>query len=125
MSVKQKNSDKITDKRLKNLKPAWKEGESGNPNGRPLGTKNFNTDFDEAVKEIAEEKKITTSEARKILIKKAFTEAEKGNFPFYKDICDRYYGKAQENLDLTSGGEKLSINFDPIFECNSTKNNEK
>jgi|TARA_Y100000031_G_scaffold141894_1_gene170884 hypothetical protein len=33
MSVdKQQNN---TDKRLENLKPRWKKGESGNPNGRP------------------------------------------------------------------------------------------
>ena len=63
-----------------------------NPAGRPLGTRNFITDFDEAVGEIAEEEGITLSEAKKTLIKKAYSLAKEGNFPFYKDIVDRYYG---------------------------------
>lgn len=31
------NTDSVTDKRLANLRPPWKKGESGNPGGRPKG----------------------------------------------------------------------------------------
>ena len=74
----------------------------GNPGGgRPPGIRNFTTDFDEAVEEIAKANGITISEARKILFKVAYAEAKGANFPFYKDIMDRYYGKALENVDMT------------------------
>jgi len=75
----------------------------GNPGGgRPLGSKNFATDFDEVVEEIAKANNISTSDARKILIKKAYSEAKSGQFPFYKDIMDRYYGKAQDNIKVVA-----------------------
>ena len=75
-------------------------GFSGCPTGRPPGKPNFMSDFDEVCEEVAKVKKITFSEARKGILRKAFLEAKKGNFPFYKDICDRYYGKPAENIDI-------------------------
>ncbi len=84
----------------------------GNP-GRPVGTRNFQTDFDEVIEEIAKVNNITTSEARKILIIKAYSEAKSGSFPFYKDIFDRYYGKAQENLNV-SGTLNISKILDEL-----------
>ena len=32
-----------SEKSIENLKPAWKKGESGNPNGRPKGSLNRST----------------------------------------------------------------------------------
>lgn len=81
-------------------KHLFQKGQSGNPKGRPLGSKNFETDFLAAVADIAEVNKITREEAMKILLKKAFAEAKEGNFSFYKDIHDRIYGKAQENVNI-------------------------
>lgn len=66
--------------------------------GRPLGTKNFSTLFEEAIKKIAKEKEITEPE-REIVVK-AVNEALRGNFNFYKDLMDRNYGKAEESLKL-------------------------
>lgn len=65
----------------------------GNP-GRPLGTRNFETTWNEAIKDIAELNNITPQEAEKVLIKKAWSEAKSGKYPFYKDILDRLYGSA-------------------------------
>ncbi len=81
------------------------EGVSGNPAGKPKGTKNFGTDFDEVVEEIAKLNNITFSEARKQLLKVAYVEAKKGNFNYSKDIFDRYYGKTKESVDV--GGELI------------------
>lgn len=76
----------------------------GNPGGgRPPGSKNFFTDFDEVIDEIAKSNNITQSEARKILLKKAYIEAKDGNFNFYKDIADRYYGKVKESVEVEGG----------------------
>ena len=63
--------------------------------GREIGVRNFNIDYDEAISEIAEEEGITLSEAKKVLLKKAYEQAKNGNFPFYKDIVDRYYGASE------------------------------
>ncbi len=81
------------------------EGVSGNPAGKPKGTKSFSTDFNEVVEEIAELNHITINEARKQLLKVAYMEAKKGNFNYSKDIFDRYYGKVKENVDV--GGELI------------------
>ena len=84
-----------------NLK-SWKPGESGNPAGKPLGTKNFTTLFKEAVKKLAKEGVEGASDAEKALVMTAFKEAHKGNFNFYKDIIDRMYGKSKDVVDLES-----------------------
>ena len=77
------------------------KGEILNPAGRPVGTRNFQTDFDEVVEEIAKANNITNSEARKILIKKAYSEAKDGNFQYYKDLVERVYGKVPDALNVT------------------------
>jgi hypothetical protein len=89
----------------------FKKGQSGNPAGRPKGTRNFETDFDEAVEELAKENGMTRSEARKLLLKVAFKQAQGGNFSFYKDIHDRIYGQPKSNVDITSGDEKITLNI--------------
>ena len=78
----------------------WKEGESGNPKGRPKGRRNFDTIFDEAIRKIAEEKKLNIDDPEKQMVVKAVVEALKGNFNFYRDIMDRKYGKPDQNLDV-------------------------
>lgn len=83
---------------------------------RPLGSRDFATDFDEAVEEIAKVNNITISEARKILLKRAYAEAKDGRFPFYKDIMDRYYGETKKLIDLTSKGEKIG-ELDPKLQA--------
>ena len=63
--------------------------------GRPQGVRNFSTDFEEAVGDLAKVQGITFSEARKELLKVAYVKAKEGNFPYHKDIMDRYYGDAE------------------------------
>jgi len=82
-----------------------------NREGRPVGSKDFSTDFDDAVEELAKEEGITLSQARKDLLKVAYKHAKHGNYSFYKDIHDRIYGQATNKTDLTSGGEKLQVNI--------------
>jgi hypothetical protein len=79
----------------------FKKGQDPRRNieGRPVGSKNFTTDFDEVVEDIAKANGITKSEARKILLKVAFTQAKGGNYNFWKEIIDRYYGKTPEEFN--------------------------
>lgn len=93
----------------RNEKGQLMKGAILNPEGRPVGTRNFQTDFDEVVEEIAKANNITNSEARKILIKKAYGEAKDGNFQYYKDIVERVYGKVPDNLNV---GGNLVINIE-------------
>ncbi len=97
---------------VRNEKGQLKKGSILNPDGKPKGTNNFETDFDEAVEEIAKENGMTRSEARKLLLKVAFKQAKDGNYSFYKDIHDRIYGHAKQSTDITTGGEKITgINY--------------
>lgn len=90
------NSEKI----VRNEKGQLPKGAVLNPNGRPKGSNNFETDFDEAVEEIAKENGMTRSEARKLLLKVAFKNAKEGNYSFYKDIHDRIYGQASQKVNV-------------------------
>ena len=85
---------------IRDEKGRFIEGVSGNPEGRPRGNKNFETDFLKAVGKIAETNKITREEAMEVLLRKAYTEANKGQFNFYKDIMDRLYGKVAEKHEV-------------------------
>jgi len=68
--------------------------------GKSVGQRDFATDFDEAVDEIAKDNGITRSEARKILLKVAYKNAKEGNYSFYKDIHDRIYGTATQKVKV-------------------------
>jgi len=89
-------------------KPFTKDDPRINKEGRPLGSRDFATDFDEVVEEIAEENGITKSQARKHLLKVAYKNAKEGNYSFYKDIHDRVYGQATSKTDVTSKGESIN-----------------
>jgi hypothetical protein len=75
-----------------------------NPDGYTKGNRNFETDFNEAVDEIAQENGITLSAARKILIKVHYKNAKEGKFHYSKDIFDRLYGTATNKQDINLGG---------------------
>jgi len=74
----------------------FEKGKTGNPNGRPLGTRNFKTVMREAMVKIAESNKMTVEELEAELQKVGLKHALKGNFQFYKDITDRTYGKTPD-----------------------------
>ncbi len=69
--------------------------------GRPKGSKNWQTDFNEAVKSIAKKLKKTESEIRTMLLEKGIAESLQGNYNFWKEIIERNYGKIKEPLEIT------------------------
>lgn len=115
------NTDKKTDKRLKNLKPAWKKGEpSPNPAGRGLGQRNYATIYREALIKLAKLNDKTPEELENEILSTGLLNARKGNYAFYKDVLDRLHGTATNKTDITSGGEKV-----PFFIAESiAKKNE-
>lgn len=85
----------------KHLKP-FKKGESGNPNGRPLGQKNYATLYKEALIKLGQLKNKTPDELELELISSGFTNAGKGDYRFYKDVLDRLHGTAVQKTELNS-----------------------
>ena len=88
------------EKSLANLKPPWKEGQSGNPKGRPKGSKNFDTLFEEAIKKIAKEKKLVVDDPEIEMVVNAVSQALKGNYSFFRDLMDRMYGRPKETIKM-------------------------
>lgn len=79
-----------------NHKPwLFKPGQSGNPSGRPKGTRNFDTLFTEAIEKIVKEQKINIKDPEVEMVTKAVIEALKGNYPFFRDVMDRRHGRAK------------------------------
>ena len=82
-----------------------------NPNGRPKGSKDFYTDFKNAIKQIKDKntgEELTETHIIKIGLEKML----KGDARFeglYKDLMDRVYGKPmqKQETDITSNGETL------------------
>ncbi len=98
------NVDTTTKKQLGGITgKGFMPGVSGNPEGRPAGSKNFSTIFEEAVKLIVREQKIPVKNPEVELVVKGLTQALKGNYSFWKDIMDRTYGspnRSDTNVNL-------------------------
>lgn len=103
------NNEVNKDVRLKNLeKGTWKPGQSGNPNGRPKGRRNFETIYYAALEKLAELNGKTAEELEDEIVQNAIATARKGNYQFYKDNMDRLHGKPQERIDHTTGGKSFN-----------------
>lgn len=113
----EENTDKNTDKRLKNLKPAWKKGEAGGGH-RPKGQRNYATLRALAIIEIGKANGKTPEEIEVMLHQKGIAEALKGDYRFYKDDLDRTHGSPTQNTNITG---ELNISFDPSFNDTSSK----
>ena len=90
--------------------------ERRNVTGANKGHNSFETDFNLVVEEVAKLNKITFSEARQNLLKKAYLESNKGNFQFFKYIHDQLYGAAKQNIDHTTNGKDLFVPSERIRE---------
>ena len=75
-------------------------GVSGNPEGKPIGAKNFDTIFEEAIREIVKNNKLPIKDPEKEMMIKAVVEALKGNFPFWKALAELRYGKPKESVEV-------------------------
>jgi hypothetical protein len=110
------NSEKSSgkDKRLENLKP-FKPGESGNPNGRAKGQRDYATIYKEALKKIALVQNKTPEEIEEMLLKNGILKGIQGDYRFYKDVIDRLFGTAVNKLDHTTGGQPIESKIEVIY----------
>lgn len=87
----------------------WQPGQSGNPAGKPKGSKHFQTLFKEAVVKIAEGEADSDD---KLIVRKVITKAKEGDLKAAEMVMDRTDGKITED---EKGGNVFNIvvvNFD-------------
>lgn len=76
-----------------NLSPAWEKGQSGNPAGRPVGSKNRSTILREILEMVNKESGLTKEyHINDALANKALS----GDVAAYKEIMDTVYGKTPD-----------------------------
>lgn len=120
--INTENTEKLQKKRPDHL---YKKGESGNPAGRPLGSKNFYTDFKEAIKNIKD--KDTGEELTEIkIIEIGMKKMLKGDARFeglYKDLLDRVYGKPKQEIGVEVNEKPIPIIY--VSDNNSIQENSE
>lgn len=107
-----KNSKKIE----RDEKGRLKKGVVLNPHGRPKGSVGFATKWKNAIDKIAEQNEIDPDDVEQQLLLVAYKKAKSGDYSFYKDIFDRVYGKAEQSIDHTTGGDKIIDKIQVVFE---------
>ena len=89
----------------------FKPGKSGNPKGRPKGARSLSTILREMLEEpidIVVDGKKERREFREVIIRKLLKKANDGDMRAIQEIFDRVEGKAQQNIDHTTQGEKIA-----------------
>ena len=74
----------------------FEKGESGNPNGRPLGQRNYSTIYREALNNIAKAQNKTPEEIENLMTEAGIRHSIKGNQKFYAYINDKVHGKTPD-----------------------------
>ncbi len=100
-----------------NLKAPWKKGESGNPKGRPKGSRNRST----IVRELLEAK-ATDGESGQVadqLTRALIKKAAEGDVRAFKELMDSAYGKVTDkvegNMSYTKMGSVMLMEKDGFF----------
>lgn len=94
-----------------NLIP-FKKGESGNPNGRPLGQRNYSTIRRIAFERIGKLKNMTAEEVEEEMVKGGLEKALQADAKFYQDDLDRAYGRPKQDVGLSGTGENGAISIE-------------
>ena len=96
----------------------FKPGQSGNPKGRPFGSRDRRTVIMDAIIRIGKEKNMTPEEIEDAIQAAGIEKAFKGSFFHYEAISDGLYGRMTDKMDFTSGGKTLA---DLVAQANGGK----
>ena len=94
---------------LANLKEPWQPGQSGNPNGRPKGQRNYATIYREALEKLAAAKNVSPEELEELIEQAGLNKALEGDYKFFQDIRDRIHGKPKQAIEHSGTGENGEI----------------
>jgi hypothetical protein len=89
-----------------NLKPAWAKGESGNPNGRPKGSRNRSTiarqwlEVNQSLKNPLTGEQETMSQ-EDLMTLALIKKAREGDVTAYKALMDSGYGAPLQQVEQT------------------------
>lgn len=96
-----------------NLKP-FEKGKTGNPNGRPVGSRSRSTIAKKWLDTVTEWVNPITGETEMLSLEDQITLAQiktardkRNKTPAYKALLDAKYGSLQQYFDITTDGEKL------------------
>lgn len=92
----------------------FKEGKSGNPNGRPRGSKNLSTILKAMLEEDVEvfiDGKKERRQFQEVIIRKLLKKANDGEIRAIIEIFDRVEGKAKQEVEQ-SGQSTLTVKWD-------------
>ena len=86
----------------------FKKGESGNPNGRPKGSKNRKTIAREWLAFLQEETNLISGQIETLSMEDIITlstifKAKQGDVSAYKALMDSAYGAVKQNIEITEG----------------------
>ena len=79
-----------------NLIPPVK-GERRNPNGRPIGQRNYETIYWEAMRKIGETRNMTPEQVEDLMLQSGLTKAITGDYRFYQDALNRKHGMPKKS----------------------------
>jgi hypothetical protein len=98
------NADKTAPKQQ--IGRPFPKGVSGNPEGRPLGSLNFNTMFEEAIKRVAKDKQMNVTDVELIAV--AIKKILQGDYKFYKDTMDRRFGSSDKGTEVNVAVQNIT-----------------
>lgn len=98
----------------------FKKGDDPRRNleGRPPETLNFKTKWLIFIDKVAKQNNITPDEVDQQMLAVAYKQMQSGDYRYWKDIQDRVYGTATNNVDILSGGKPI-----PLFNYVTDRNN--
>lgn len=100
-----------------NLK-SWKKGQSGNPNGRPKGSKNRSTIVKKWLEALEDNYNPISGQTEKMTQEDIMTlavlrKARNGDIRAYKELMDSLYGTNKETIDIST--DHTGIDFDELM----------
>tara|TARA_Y100001972_G_C7649277_1_gene326428 strand:+ start:1410 stop:1799 length:390 start_codon:yes stop_codon:yes gene_type:complete len=110
-----------------NIKPfEFKKGQSGNPKGRPVGSKNRSTIVKKWLETVEKAKNPISGESEDLSQEDMITlailkKARTGDVRAYKELMDSLYGTAKDTIDINTN--EVGIDFDELLAA--MKKNDK